>query len=74
MSVDGYIDDASASRLVLSGPADADRVDAVRAGADAILVGVGTIRRDDPDLLVKSAQRRAQRRPGACRTARSRSR
>jgi 5-amino-6-(5-phosphoribosylamino)uracil reductase len=62
MSVDGYIDDASASRLVLSGPADADRVDAVRAGADAILVGAGTIRRDDPDLLVKSAQRRAQRR------------
>ena len=61
MSVDGYIDDSSAQRLVLSGAADADRVDALRAGADAIMVGAGTIRRDNPSLLVKSRQRRAER-------------
>jgi hypothetical protein len=31
MSVDGYIDDASPLRLVLSGEEDLDRVDAVRS-------------------------------------------
>jgi 5-amino-6-(5-phosphoribosylamino)uracil reductase len=60
-SVDGYIDDASPRRLVLSGAEDLDRVDEVRAGADAILVGAGTIRADDPRLLVRSAARRAAR-------------
>lgn len=60
-SIDGYIDDASGTRLVLSNEADLDRVDEVRAGCDAILVGAGTIRRDNPRLLVRSAQRRAAR-------------
>ncbi|MGQ0574723.1 MAG: dihydrofolate reductase family protein, partial [Pseudonocardia sp.] len=48
VSLDGCIDDASPRRLVLSGPADLDRVDEVRAGVDAILGGPGTIRADDP--------------------------
>jgi 5-amino-6-(5-phosphoribosylamino)uracil reductase len=61
VSVDGYLDDASATRLMLSSEADADRVDEVRAGVDAIFVGAGTIRRDDPRLLVRSASRRAAR-------------
>jgi len=61
MSIDGYIDDASDTRLVLSSEADLDRVDEVRSGCDAILVGAGTIRRDDPALLVRSKQRRAAR-------------
>jgi 5-amino-6-(5-phosphoribosylamino)uracil reductase len=60
-SIDGYIDDASSTRLMLSNEADFDRVDAVRAGCDAILVGAGTVRRDDPALLVRSAVRRADR-------------
>jgi len=60
-SVDGYIDDASGERLCLSGPADMDRVDEVRAGCDAILVGAQTIRRDNPRLLVRSPARRAAR-------------
>ncbi|MEU7588343.1 dihydrofolate reductase family protein [Micromonospora sp. NPDC049230] len=60
-SIDGYIDDASDKRLLLSNDDDLDRVDAVRASCDAILVGAGTVRRDDPRLLVRSASRRAER-------------
>jgi 5-amino-6-(5-phosphoribosylamino)uracil reductase len=60
-SIDGFLDDASPRRLVLSTPADLDRVDEVRAGCDAILVGAGTLRADDPRLLVRSAHRRAAR-------------
>jgi riboflavin-specific deaminase-like protein len=60
-SVDGYLDDASPLRLILSGPADLDRVDEVRAGCDAILVGAGTVRTDDPRLLVRDPRRRARR-------------
>jgi 5-amino-6-(5-phosphoribosylamino)uracil reductase len=61
MSVDGYIDDASPHRLRLSNDEDLDRVDAERAWSDAILVGAGTIRRDNPRLLVRSPARRAER-------------
>jgi 5-amino-6-(5-phosphoribosylamino)uracil reductase len=61
VSLDGYLDDASADRLVLSNEADLDRVDEVRAGCDAILVGANTVRRDDPRLLVRSPRRRAVR-------------
>lgn len=61
MSIDGYIDDASGQRLLLSNAADLDRVDAVRAECDAILVGAGTVRADNPRLLVRSPSRRAWR-------------
>ncbi|TML21443.1 MAG: deaminase [Actinobacteria bacterium] len=61
MSVDGYLDDATDRRLILSNEADLDRVDGVRADSDAILVGANTIRRDNPRLLVRSPARRAQR-------------
>ena len=39
MSIDGYLDGATPRRLLLSNDADFDRVDAVRAACDAILVG-----------------------------------
>jgi 5-amino-6-(5-phosphoribosylamino)uracil reductase len=61
MSVDGHIDDSGPEPLLLSDAADLDRVDAVRAGVDAILVGATTLRRDDPRLNVRSAERRAVR-------------
>jgi 5-amino-6-(5-phosphoribosylamino)uracil reductase len=61
VSIDGYLDDATERRLVLSNDEDLDRVDAVRAGCDAILVGANTVRRDDPRLLVRSAERQAAR-------------
>ncbi|MBF6066032.1 dihydrofolate reductase family protein [Nocardia terpenica] len=61
VSIDGYIDDASPERLLLSNPEDFDRVDAVRADCDAILVGARTLRRDNPRLVVNSDARRARR-------------
>ncbi len=61
VSLDGYLDDATASRLILSGPEDLDEVDALRASADAILVGAGTIRKDNPRLLVRDPARVAAR-------------
>lgn len=61
VSLDGCIDDAGPDRLVLSNAADLDRVDEVRAGVDAILVGAGTVRADDPRLRVRSADRCAAR-------------
>jgi 5-amino-6-(5-phosphoribosylamino)uracil reductase len=61
MSVDGRIDDSGPDRLILSSDEDADRVDEVRAGVDAILVGAGTIRRDDPRLVIRSRERRSDR-------------
>ncbi|HEY3505491.1 MAG TPA: dihydrofolate reductase family protein [Actinocatenispora sp.] len=66
MSVDGYLDDAGDSRLILSSEEDFDRVDAVRAECDAILVGAGTVRRDDPRLMVtpvRAEHRTADGRP-----------
>jgi 5-amino-6-(5-phosphoribosylamino)uracil reductase len=46
---------------LLSGPEDLERVDAMLAGADAILVGANTIRRDNPRLLIRSPRLRAAR-------------
>jgi 5-amino-6-(5-phosphoribosylamino)uracil reductase len=61
ISLDGYLDTARPPRLALSNPADFDRVDEVRAGNDAILVGARTVRRDNPRLLVRSAERQRRR-------------
>jgi 5-amino-6-(5-phosphoribosylamino)uracil reductase len=61
MSVDGYIDDTSSDRLLLSNDADFDRVDGQRALADGVLIGAATIRRDNPRLLVRSPARRSAR-------------
>jgi 5-amino-6-(5-phosphoribosylamino)uracil reductase len=61
MSIDGYLGSAAPRRLALSNDADFDRVDAVRASCDAIMVGAGTVRNDNPRLLVRSQIRRDQR-------------
>ena len=62
ISIDGYLDGATEERLLLSNDADFDRVDAVRASCDAILVGAATVRNDNPRLLVRDAG--AAARPG----------
>jgi 5-amino-6-(5-phosphoribosylamino)uracil reductase len=61
MSIDGYLASAAPRRLELSNRADFDRVDAVRASCDAILVGANTVRTDNPRLLVRSRDRRDRR-------------
>jgi 5-amino-6-(5-phosphoribosylamino)uracil reductase len=61
MSIDGYLGSAAPRRLELSNDADFDRVDAVRASCDAIMVGAATVRKDNPRLLVRSAIRREER-------------
>lgn len=60
-SLDGYIDDTTPDRLLLSNWEDFDRVDQVRAASDAILIGAGTIRADNPRLLVNNERRRQDR-------------
>ncbi|MGH7779223.1 MAG: RibD family protein [Candidatus Binataceae bacterium] len=61
MSIDGYLDDMTDQRLLLSSRADFDRVDALRAACDAILVGATTVRKDNPHLLVRAPVRRHER-------------
>ncbi|HZR96760.1 MAG TPA: dihydrofolate reductase family protein [Gaiellaceae bacterium] len=60
MSIDGYIG-AVGSRVLLSNDEDFDRVDAVRATCDAILVGAATVRADNPRLVLRSQARRDER-------------
>ncbi len=61
VSVDGHIDDRSGHRFPLSNADDFDHVDRIRAESGAILVGAGTLRADNPRLLVNSPERRAAR-------------
>ncbi len=53
-SVDGKIALPSGKQTRISGEEDMQRVHRMRAEADAILVGVGTILSDNPKLTVKS--------------------
>jgi 5-amino-6-(5-phosphoribosylamino)uracil reductase len=61
VSLDGYLDGGPGRPLRLSSGADLDRVDALRADCDAILVGASTVRNDNPRLLVRSEPRRTAR-------------
>ena len=60
-SVDGKLSTRRREQVAISGPADFDRVDRIRAAADAVMVGVGTVLADDPGLTVKEEDRRVQR-------------
>lgn len=61
VSLDGFLDDVRGRRLVLSSDEDIDSVDALRAQADAIVIGAATARRDDPSLIVRAPVRRKAR-------------
>ena len=62
MSADGKISSVNRKQVRISGQADLARVEALRAGSDAIMVGVGTVLADDPGLRVKSKSFREERR------------
>lgn len=63
VSLDGYIDDTTSRRLVLSGTKDWEQVRALRAECDAVLVGAETIRKDNPALVtaVKNCAKNVRR-------------
>jgi 2,5-diamino-6-(ribosylamino)-4(3H)-pyrimidinone 5'-phosphate reductase len=55
MTADGKIDTVERQGARISGEADTARVDALRAGADAIMVGGHTLISEDPRLTVRDA-------------------
>ena len=57
MSADGKISTYSRSQVKISGYDDMKRVDGLRAGSDAIMVGIGTVLADNPGLTVKSVEK-----------------
>lgn len=61
VSADGKLSSRRREQIAISGPADFDRVDALRAESDAVVVGVGTVLADDPHLTLDGEERIAAR-------------
>ena len=61
MSLDGKLSTYERKQVRISNKEDFERVDALRAGADAVMVGSNTVAIDDPKLTVKSEELRKQR-------------
>jgi 2,5-diamino-6-(ribosylamino)-4(3H)-pyrimidinone 5'-phosphate reductase len=62
MSADGKLSTKERRQVIISGKEDFSRVDELKAGCDAIMVGIGTVLADDPSLTVKSETRVKERR------------
>ncbi|MFC4550957.1 MULTISPECIES: 2,5-diamino-6-(ribosylamino)-4(3H)-pyrimidinone 5'-phosphate reductase [Halorussus] len=62
MSADGKLSTRRREQVAISGPADFDRMDALRAESDAVMVGVGTVLADDPHLTLDDPERQSARR------------
>lgn len=62
MSADGKISTRERRQVRISGEQDFTRVDRLKAGCDAVMVGIGTVLSDDPSLTVKSEECRSYRR------------
>ena len=50
MSADGKLSTRERRQVKISGKSDFTRVDQLKAGSDAIMVGIGTVLADDPSL------------------------
>lgn len=64
VTADGALDDRTSERLRISDAADWAAVEALRARCDAILVGAGTVRHDNPRLCLPEAVRQQRLREG----------
>lgn len=61
MTADGKIDTFERQGAAISSPRDRERVDRLRAGSDAIMVGGKTLIDEDPKLTIKSEALRLER-------------
>src|SRR5512134_2702814 len=61
MTADGKIDTFERKGSAISSQRDKERVDRLRADADAVMVGGRTLLDEDPKLTVKSEELRADR-------------
>jgi 2,5-diamino-6-(ribosylamino)-4(3H)-pyrimidinone 5'-phosphate reductase len=61
MTADGKIDTFQREGAAISSARDKERVDQLRASADAVMVGGRTLLDEDPKLTVKSEELRAER-------------
>ena len=61
MSADGKMSTKERKQVRISGQVDFERMDELRAGSDAVMVGIGTVLADDPSLTVKSSELREER-------------
>jgi 2,5-diamino-6-(ribosylamino)-4(3H)-pyrimidinone 5'-phosphate reductase len=57
VSADGKLSSRRREQIAISGPEDFERVDALRAESDAVMVGVGTVLADDPHLTLDDEER-----------------
>jgi 2,5-diamino-6-(ribosylamino)-4(3H)-pyrimidinone 5'-phosphate reductase len=67
MSADGKLSTRERRQVKISGTQDFTRVDRLKAGSDAVMVGIGTVLADDPSLTVKGEECRQHRKNrGVC--------
>jgi len=62
ISADGKLSTRERRQVKISGSEDFERVDRLKAGCDAVMVGIGTVLADNPSLTIKSEELKRERR------------
>ncbi len=60
-TVDGKIALVERGKITIGGPEDREQMELLRAEADAVLIGSGTLVSEDPPLLIQNAELQARR-------------